>query len=268
MQVKCPKCRLKYNTTCTGGIKQLACVCPRCGTPFLYAINTQQDSHKHTDTKNNTNNNLHTTEGKQKNTLHTQNHTPDNQNNTAYLDWQRTTCTSNNNNTSQYLQPKPSNIHQRRIRHKPFYQSGIFVFFVLLIIVVYLIRSCWQKQQTTKINGADISQSTTTAFEKVNTTNHAHTQEVDPFTEIHPGKAPNWVQGTWTFVADYGTITIQISGDKITESIADKTATGTFYYENRRLICDFGDPDNITIYRLDTQRQQIDAGNGMLMQKE
>ena len=51
-------------------------------------------------------------------------------------------------------------------------------------------------------------------------------------------------------------------------SIDGEKSSGTFYYENRKLVCDFGDPNNIMIYRLDVERQQIDAGNGMLMTKE
>ena len=38
MIVKCPKCRLRFEMPVTHGIKELSCVCERCGTPFTYEI--------------------------------------------------------------------------------------------------------------------------------------------------------------------------------------------------------------------------------------
>ena len=38
MQVKCPKCRFRYDTPVAAGITEIACVCPRCGTPFAHTI--------------------------------------------------------------------------------------------------------------------------------------------------------------------------------------------------------------------------------------
>ncbi len=39
VKVKCPKCRLTYPTEASAGETELACVCPRCGTPFTYSLN-------------------------------------------------------------------------------------------------------------------------------------------------------------------------------------------------------------------------------------
>ena len=44
MEVKCPKCRFKYDTAVAPGITELACVCPRCGTPFSYVV-TEEMKH-------------------------------------------------------------------------------------------------------------------------------------------------------------------------------------------------------------------------------
>ena len=38
MEIKCPKCRFRYDTPVSSGMTEVACVCPRCGTPFTYAV--------------------------------------------------------------------------------------------------------------------------------------------------------------------------------------------------------------------------------------
>ena len=38
MEIKCPKCRFRYEEQETPGITEMACVCPRCGTPFIHKI--------------------------------------------------------------------------------------------------------------------------------------------------------------------------------------------------------------------------------------
>ena len=54
MIVKCPKCRFKYETPVAPGVKELSCVCSRCGFPFTYAVpedvqnEVHQESTSHT----------------------------------------------------------------------------------------------------------------------------------------------------------------------------------------------------------------------------
>lgn len=43
MKVKCPKCRLRFEVPITHGVKELSCVCERCGTPFTYEILEEND---------------------------------------------------------------------------------------------------------------------------------------------------------------------------------------------------------------------------------
>ena len=38
MEVKCPKCRFRYDTPVSSGVNEVACVCPRCGTPFTFSV--------------------------------------------------------------------------------------------------------------------------------------------------------------------------------------------------------------------------------------
>lgn len=38
MKVKCPKCRLLFEMPIAPGVKELSCVCERCGSPFLFQV--------------------------------------------------------------------------------------------------------------------------------------------------------------------------------------------------------------------------------------
>jgi hypothetical protein len=148
------------------------------------------------------------------------------------------------------------------------FRSCLFLFFVILLVLALAVRSCRKLARTSRLDGPALTDYPP-YYHHAKTHDAPDSQaDADPFEETHPGKAPSWIQGTWTYETEYGVIKLTVNGKKITESIGGKTVSGTFRYENRRLVCDFGDPDNITFYRLDTDRQQIDAGDGMLMEKE
>ena len=38
LEVKCKRCRFRYEVEIGLGQKELDCVCPRCGTPFKYVV--------------------------------------------------------------------------------------------------------------------------------------------------------------------------------------------------------------------------------------
>ena len=88
----------------------------------------------------------------------------------------------------------------------------------------------------------------------------------DDFVKVHDEKTPDWIQGTWVVETDYGDITVKIRGKHISETSADKTIHGTYYYENQQLNCDYGD-GSFFIYKVDVDGKRIDAGDGMYMHK-
>lgn len=281
MQVKCPKCRFRYDVAVTPGLTEAACVCPRCGTPFTHVIHDDDASRQHVEQQHADAYgyvaNGHAEEqatgitpgmssvasGSHDKTMHADTHVHEER-----LDWQQPDVQPAREDLRAAHVPESADGSQQTAGKFGFFRSCFFIFFVVLLLAVLGIRSCWKASKTERINAASLSQGHTADVDGAEETDAYQTAEVDPFEEIHPGKAPSWIQGTWSFVTDYGTIRLIINGKNITETIGDKTVSGTFYYENRKLVCDFGDPNNITIYRLDTNRQQIDAGNGMMMTKE
>ena len=42
MEIKCPKCRFKFEEDIAFGITEKACVCPRCGTPFIFKTTDEE----------------------------------------------------------------------------------------------------------------------------------------------------------------------------------------------------------------------------------
>lgn len=44
MEVKCPRCRFRFDMPLTPGVNQLQCFCPRCGMPFSYDLTDAPDA--------------------------------------------------------------------------------------------------------------------------------------------------------------------------------------------------------------------------------
>lgn len=277
MQVKCPKCRFRYDITAPNGMSEIACVCPRCGQPFTYLMEDAADQQTDPSTSNqdavveeSTSDVPAAQTDKPTDTSAvgaTRTTTKRPAGSSENLSWQRMN-TSRDNAVRKNHPPMTGNGNEQNQKRGGFFRSCFFLFFVILLVLVLTVRSCWKSARTDRLDSSSLADDNTEyRLDQEHDVSSSHA-EVDPFEEVHPGKAPSWLQGTWTYGTDYGVIKLTINDKKITESIGDETVSGTFYYENRRLVCDFGDPNNITIYRLDTERQQIDAGNGMLMEKE
>ena len=277
MQVKCPKCRFRYDITAPSGMSEIACVCPRCGQPFTYLMEDASDEQ----TESSTSNQDVADESVASDAQAVQTDTPTDTSavgatrtttkrpagSSENLSWQRMN-TPRDNAVRKNQSPMTGTSNEQNQKRGGFFRSCFFLFFVILLVLVLTVRSCWKSARTDRLDSSSLADDNTEyRLDSEHDVPSSHA-EVDPFEEVHPGKAPSWIQGTWTYGTDYGVIKLTINDKKITESIGDETVSGTFYYENRRLVCDFGDPNNITIYRLDTERQQIDAGNGMLMEKE
>lgn len=277
MQVKCPKCRFRYDITAPSGMTEIACVCPRCGQPFTYLMEDAADEQAEPSTSDQD----AAEEGAVSDVPAAQTDTPTDTSavgatrtttkrpagSSENLSWQRMN-TPRDNAVRKNHSPMTGIANEQNQKRGGFFRSCFFLFFVILLILVLSVRSCWKSARTDRLDSSSLADDNTEyRLDQEHDVPSSHA-EVDPFEEVHPGKAPSWIQGIWTYGTDYGVIKLTINDKKITESIGDETVSGTFYYENRRLVCDFGDPNNITVYRLDTERQQIDAGNGMLMEKQ
>lgn len=265
MQIKCPKCRFKFDTPVAPGITEILCVCPRCGTPFTYVISLDERENidaKPAEAKEEECAAVSLSEKDKTTSPHSSQNT--NSSFTPFkenLDWQKGSKPKTKPVTKDNVYKK-----RKRKRIKSYREFILLVFFLCFILIAK--KSCRSYSSKNNMTGAPTEKIQLTDSDDSKSSSAASSSDVDPFEEIHPGKAPSWIQGTWVFHADYGDIKLTINGDSICELIDNDMVKGTFYYKNHQLVCDFGSPDNIMIYRLDVNRQQIDAGNGMMMKKE
>jgi hypothetical protein len=268
MQVRCPKCRFKFDMYAAPGIKELSCVCPRCGTPFVYTVPDVDGKDVAEDERMNPvgdeaepaevdqtetsyqSPQLSNHEDTDKDTS-SEEHIPEFVNPYTSQDNHE----EQKNNTPSPFGVKPR-IHQRGM-------IPIIVFVILLVIAFFAMRSCFTDKSYTSdsVYNNGVSDNDEDTDESVDSS-----ATKDDFTEIHPSKAPRWIQGKWTVATDYGSIDVTIRGDHIYETSGGETSRGKYYYENGKLNCDYGD-GSVIIYQLDESRRLIDAGDGLFMHK-
>lgn len=266
MKVKCPKCRLSFEQERAQGIKELSCVCPRCGTPFTYQVPDSEE----TDTPRSGNNPDVDPQGEEQGGKTGTNMPADNYNKHAEgdtskhkdaSDWPKDERVENIGNLLKPTIPgKASGNFNRNNGCFPLKSClNVFMIFLAILLVSFfgLFDNC-------SYNAGTNEDSIGTKAEE-NFNNQVDTMET--FKKKSPEKAPGWIYGLWTCTTDYGNIKIHISGNRVTESTEDYSCNGTFYYQQGKLVCDFGDPENIMYYQLDLKNRIIDAGDGMPMRK-
>lgn len=255
--VKCPKCRLTFNTPLQYGATSVDCVCPRCGMPFVHNIPIETNGNvddidddnvyidimaqRRVETKaSQIDNNILTDVEQEKNkNFKTDNDTP-------------TTLF-----TQRMLE---SGWKVRQSQRRTTYKLIAFGIAVVALLLFFFIRGCSGKDKSYR--AADI---VITETEDVDM-NRVEAQPSYPYEKTDKENIPDWLQGTWSVNTDFGNITIKIKGNRITEKHGDKISSGMFYYTWSKLNCNFGDGKTF-VYFLDEERQLIDAGDGLFMEK-
>lgn len=252
MEIKCPKCRFRFEENIADFINEASCVCPRCGTPFVYTrevtgekADTQDKQKEDNDSvpDNKTDDFLNVKSSpkedyENKNAeLHTAQRQP------IYTKWQ--TAGLKPDTQKKWLQNKNLFL---------IISAGI-TFTVIAVIIITMIFSCHKDDVPPVASYNDNSYMTYTQAD----TGHA--------IEDNGGQAPEWIQGRWMFHAEFYDIIIDIDGDKIIERENGHVSKGIFTYKKGKLICKFAD-NSVFIYRLDFMNQAIDCGDGLIMQKQ
>ena len=268
MQVKCPKCRFRYDVPVTPGAKELACVCQRCGTPFTYVMSEEemQDAHQQATTSvgevvaslqrpsSNTNQSAANTQQP------TSNSQPPSANTQHPTNTQRPTSNPYRTN---YGAGQGGVVMPPR-RKNGCVRNCFVVFLVLLTIVAFAFRMCISDRSYTS---DDLDEETEMVDNELISSNGRDQVEVkegpDPFASE---KAPKWLQGNWSVTTPHGVITTTIRGKHIVETSNGQSSHGTFYYKRGELRCDFGDGEE-SVRRVDESKKIIDAGEGAWMHK-
>lgn len=272
MQVKCPKCRFRYDTPVAAGITEIACVCPRCGTPFAHTITDDDLSQPSSDSLAAGDGAAQTSRADGMHAVHTADGTPQHPNVSTSPHPNVSTSQPLNVSTSEH--PNVSSSDQW-IKHtipagKPQQGRGrrgclrncLIVFLLMFVVLVFAVRNCFGDRSYKQ---AMLEQGVNQSLDEFG--DEAVVRDVDEFVEIHPEPIPDWLEGAWRVETNYGVITITIHGNKIAEESGGEISRGTFYYKQGKLYCDFGDGE-LAIRRLNMKRKCIDAGDGMLMEKQ
>lgn len=255
MEVKCPKCRFRYVTDTSIGLTEIACACPRCGTPFVYVISTNDD-------KAPLASEVLAESNKKLEEVQNSHISSEQELQRTLVDDNTSIESSNSYNVSHEMVsshiPLSTSPINRQLKKKPKYYIYIALF-LILVIVVYAIRTCNRRvyyDEKVNVEGVEVVSSRDSSSVSSN-----YSDDHSISTSI-----PNWLLGNWSVHTDYGVITLRISDGKIAETSGGRTSYGTFIYETGRLVCNFGDGQNM-YYKVNEANRSIDAGNGMWMSK-
>lgn len=256
MEIKCPKCRFRFEENIADFINEASCVCPRCGTPFVYTREVtdekadipdkqKEDNKSVRDNKNDDflNSNI-------KSSLK-ENYKNENKNAELYTAQWRPIYTKR-----QATGLKP-NTQKKWLQNKNLLLiiSASITFTVIAAIIITIIFSCHKDEVPSIASYSDNSHMP-----------YTQTDNGQTISEDDGSQAPEWIQGRWMFHAEFYDIIIDIDGNRIIERENGHVSKGLFTYKKGKLICKFTNK-SIFIYRLDFMNQTIDCGDGLIMRK-
>lgn len=251
MEIKCPKCRYKFEETIAPGINEKACVCPRCGTPFIFKAETD-DNGTHADDS------THTPQGTvqhSSDTWHTQDDVygavgdaaqqlQDGDNGNAFLN---NGNVSNNGNNSNNGNKQAANTYadlQRQLKTKDQLKDKaqksatrwrnlrrtIFIIAAILFVVFTLINHFMQKNYSSPEEKDDA-----TTFVETNVDN---SKTVEEESKIIDDK-DRWIEGSWSTTDPNAEFTFSIRGNQISITDGqDLAVCGTYTIKGDKLTYD------------------------------
>ena len=254
MEVKCPKCRFRHEEDVPRGCNEIASVCPRCGTPFTVPVATPVSEHPDYVASAEEPSPAPQTNSGQPKPLHS----PSVSENAVQINHGKA-------QTPKIIHTIPSRGNSPKANGKGsrFAAKGAALTAALVFTTAFFAyKSCGETRSYTS---ESLSMDKGSSYP--NEQKAYSISEEDGSLAASGTSAPKWVYGTWMVDTKYGQIKIVIRGNRITETSGGGTSSGTFVYDGGMLLCDFGD-GNIFTYRLLEEEERIDAGDGLLMQKE
>lgn len=284
MKVKCPKCRLTFEVKTIPGITEVACNCPRCGTPFTYQLSEEEADDTAPDTAPDAGPAAGEAAPPQTNATDSgqagANGIPP-QPNTHQQDQgqQGATYGRDANGYSQpsrstmpksdfgqpLFNPLPSNQPQKPKSCLSSCVNKMLGAVLVIAAIIIVANKCSGSSSDDYAPSADVEQ-------PKDASSPSASHEADDFVEVNAQKAPDWIQGTWIYDDDgedgLGRITIVIHGNHLKEQINDmEAAEGTFYYSAGTLHFESPDGRSRCDYPLNHKRKSIEWQDGKFMHK-
>ena len=248
MEVKCPKCRFRYETPVAAGITEAACVCPRCGSPFVYLVT--EDSSPSTEVNEDVVPvRQHAAAMVSKETV--PNASYEVKGEASYTREGKTT--GDGRDGARGLRPTiPYGQPRQKGRSRGCLRNCLIVFLVIFIAAVIAVRNCYGDRSYTQMmleNGATESLDEFGDGLVVN--------DYEDFIVEGAETVPEWLQGTWRVDTESGAVVIVIHGKQIAEESGGEISRGTYYYKKKKLYCKFRESDEVEIRRVNTKRQCV-----------
>ena len=263
IEVKCPKCRFRFDTEVHRGATEITTACPRCGSPFSHVLDEEviQEALAQTEEVKepvlndvSTENQEHTTEEVKA----VQNHNESN----AIAPQKQSVYT-----------PKAPQLRPNRIERLPKNYAtrplndnegkgkviGVVAFVIVLVLgCLYLFKGFLFGENSNQFTEASkyVNDLQYDSLKVVKDNAFSSAADTVGFNGIKPQKSPAWIQGIWRATTDYGVITLKIKGNTIIESIEDLSSEGTFFYNDGVLYCTFPEKTKMRYY-LDTDNLVI-----------
>lgn len=259
MIVKCPKCRFKYETPVAPGVKELSCVCSRCGFPFSYVVPEDVQNEVHQES---------TARSQQPSSdIHRERRDRRQDYDQRQRAYERKETYEYDDEGSYEMQEPPPYNRIPSSRGRGCARQLFVIFIVLLVFAVFALRHFYfDRSYTAESIHVQEMPKMTEKDDLLEEIPRENLEDEDDFEEVNPEEPPQWLQGSWTVETPEGPINIFIKGYHIAESFKGETQSGTFYYSKGKLYCNFGKNEE-SIRMVDLQHQRIDAGGGLMMEK-
>lgn len=274
MQVKCPKCRLRFDIQDVAGLREVQCNCPRCGTPFTYAI-TEENEAK---TVKNANEEVRSTEVKTPVSTDKQDdHLQISSNSSSEQQPEEEDKAESNSDFEDKLYDlqEPTVIRDRYLHHS---NRHAYIFVVGLIAVVVLVGLIAKGIDSFVGHFTDNDEALSASLavdSNLMTKDSTNVKKEKGEKKREHGKngkkqkpedMPQWLQGRWRTENAKGFIEMNIKGSSIIVTDGKHTNAGTAHCKGNILICKYFDGRTFT-YNLDYRKHHIIVGSHMKMSK-
>ncbi|MBQ8047681.1 MAG: hypothetical protein IJ196_07135 [Prevotella sp.] len=242
-EVKCPKCRLRFTENTEAGMNQLACVCPRCGTPFTFDIPPSDSLSGQSAGKSpaDSPSGFGSTDSPA-----SRQHAP-------------SPASSSSDDRSAGSSQGYVAGYPRRQQRRGCSRScmNVLLFLFLFGAGAFLIADNLNPELGSEVINrlqdsepfvSDLYRNDSPAPQKV------------------PRKQPDWIQGHWHNFSEQGICDVEIQGNNILRVIDGDSLTGTFVYKRGYLRCSFSNGETAR-YKLDFPHKEIDNGERVNMKK-
>lgn len=282
MNVKCPKCRYRFDAPASPGMTELQCNCPRCGTPFTFDISenkTEAAPRIHSSVvtnaeqkEENSSETVSLTSSAQRVNMEAAIPSGNQQENDKPLSEGSDGSndkTIKRNNTQQAVPPRSAQWQPSPLQSShpinpfaPGTEGALhrYIMVAVLLIIIFFAGK-WLLHWTMRSNASN--QDSTSVNLNIK---EGDVQQYKYDERIPTQPVPTWLEGTWRYDTEYGGIVVKIKGNKVSETSGGRTLHGDFVYQDGIIFGDFGKGGTFN-YRVLEETKHLDCGNGMIMQK-